>query len=266
MKLIPVVIGLSLVPLVYAQPDPKTLLLESIANYQHDWRAGMNWACTQTDVSRSDGTNKINVYEVTPLDGTPYDRLVEKDGRPLTPEERRREDEKFEKAARERKAESSEERQDRIRKYEDQRSFLKDIPNAYDFRLEGQETVDGRPAWVLGMTPKAGFVPTTSRGAMLKHLEGKLWIDEQDVQWARAEAHVIEPISIGWILARIGTGAKISLRMTRVVNGLWLLEKIDVAGEARVLMVHNKTIDEHLTFSGYHPEGAANILTRGASR
>ena len=106
MKLIPVVIGLSLVPLVYAQPDPKTLLLESIANYQHDWRAGMNWACTQTDVSRSDGTNKVNVYEVTPLDGTPYDRLVEKDGRPLTPEERRREDEKFEKAARERKAES----------------------------------------------------------------------------------------------------------------------------------------------------------------
>jgi len=226
----------------------------------------MSWACTQTDVTRSDGANKADVYEVIPLSGTPYDKLVEKDGRPLTPAERRREDEKFEKAAREREKESSEERRERVRKYEDQRSFLSDIPNAYDFHLAGEETVDGRPAWVLGMTPRAGFVPTTAHGAMLKHLQGKLWIDEQDIQWARAEAQVIEPISIGWILARIGAGARISLRMTRVVNGLWLLEKIDVAGEARVLMVHNKPLDEHLTFSGYHSESSANALTRGPRR
>ena len=266
MKLIPLVIGLSVLPLAYGQAYPKALLIQSIANYERDWRSGMNWACTETDVTRADGVNKADVYEVTPLDGTPYDRLLEKDGRLLTPEERRREDEKFEKAARDREKESPDEREERIRKYEDQRSFLRDIPNAYDFQLAGEEVVDGRPAWVLGMTPHAGFVPTTPRGAMLKHLQGKLWIDKQDIQWARAEAHVIEPISIGWILARIGAGAKISLLMTRVVNGLWLPEKIDVAGEARVLMVHNKPLDEHVTFSGYRPEGGATIVTRGATR
>jgi hypothetical protein len=256
-KLIPVFVPLILLPLAYGQPDPKALLLESIANYQRDWRAGMQWACTQTDVSRSDGSNKVDVYEVIPLEGTPYDKLVEKNGRPLTPEERRREDQKFEKAARERENESPGEREERIRKYQDERSFLKDIPNAYDFKLEGEEMVEGRPAWVLGMTPRAGFVPTTPHAAMLKHIQGKLWIDKQDVQWARAEAHVIEPISIGWILARVDAGAHIALQMTRGVNGLWLLKNIDIAGEARVLMVHNKMLDEHLSFSGYHPASSA---------
>jgi hypothetical protein len=265
-RLLSAAIYLTALPLAFAQPDPKTLLLQSIQNYQRDWRSGMNWACTQTDVSRSDGASKTDVYEVIPLDGTPYDKLVQKDGHPLSPDERRREDEKFEKTARERERESTEERQDRIRKYEDQRSFLKDIPNAYDFRMAGDDVVDGRPAWVLTMTPRAGFVPTTPRGGMLKHIEGKLWIDKQDIQWARAEARVIEPISIGWILARIGAGAKITLRMTRVVNGLWLLEKIDVEGEARVLMVHNKDLDEHVTFSGYRPAASSNVITRGANR
>jgi hypothetical protein len=41
--------------------------------------------------------------------------------------------------------------------------------------------------------------------------------------------------------------------MTRVVKGVWLPERIDVQGAARVLLVHNKVLDEHLTFSGYHP-------------
>jgi hypothetical protein len=246
----------AVLPLAYAQPDPRALLRESIRNYQQDWRTGMSWSCTETEVSHSDGADKVEVSEVIPLEGTPYDKLIEKNGRPLTPEERRREDEKFEKAARERRSESPEERRARIQKYENERAFIKDIPNAYNFTLAGDGVVDGRPAWILGMTPRAGFVPATPRGGMLRHLRGRLWIDKQDLQWARAEAHVIEPISIGWILARIGAGARITLQMTRVVKGVWLPAKIDVDGAARVLLFHNKVLDEHLTFSGYHPQSA----------
>ncbi len=254
-----------MLPFAYGQPDPKALLLRSIENYERDWRAGMHWGSTQTDVTRSDGTRAVEVSEVIPLEGTPYERLISKEGRPLTPEEQRKEDQKFQKAERERTRESPEERRERILKYETERSFLKDLPNAYNFRLAGDEDVDGRPAWILEVTPRAGFVPTTSRGGMLKHIEGKLWIDKQDVQWAKAEAHVVEPISIGWVLARIGTGAEIKLDMTPVVDGLWMPARIDINGAARVLMVHNKILDEHLTFSGYHPHSAATALTNSGN-
>ena len=86
---------------------------------------------------------------------------------------------------------------------------------------------------------------------MLEHIEGKLWIDEKDVQWAKAEAHVIETIGIGWILARIERGTRFTLEQTRVENGLWMPRRITIAGAARVMIFHSKTISEELTWSGY---------------
>jgi len=54
--------------------------------------------------------------------------------------------------------------------------------------------------------------------------------------------------------------------MARVMDGLWMPERIDIDGTARVLMVHNKVLDEHVTFSGYHPYGAATGTAQRAGR
>ena len=74
---------------------------------------------------------------------------------------------------------------------------------------------------------------------MLKHIEGKLWIDKQDIQWAKAEAIVKNTISIGWILARMD-GRDINLEFTRVADGLWMPKQIDINGTAKVLLVHKE--------------------------
>ena len=233
------------------QPDAKALILKSIENYDRDWRGAMHWGYLQKDVTHNGDTTTVEISEVIPLAGTPYERLTGKDGKPLSEEEKRKEDEKYQKALRERQNETPAQRQARIRKYENERSFLKDLPNAYDYTMIGEDVVDGRPAWVVGLKPRPDFVPTTSHGSMLKHIEGKLWIDKAEVHWAKAEAHVIDTISIGWIVARIGPGAKISLDMARVTEGLWMPKRIDINGTAKVLMVHNKALNEELTFSGF---------------
>jgi hypothetical protein len=212
----------------------------------------MQLSYTQTDVTCTDDKKEIEVSDVVPLDGTPFQRLISKDGRPLTPEEQRKEDEKFRKELRKRQDESPEERQARIDKYDKQRAFINEVPEAYDFRLVGEDVVNGRPAWVVKLTPKPGFVPTTAHADLLKHIEGTLWIDKQDQQWAKAEAHVIDTISIGFILARIGKGARITLDLTRFSPTLWVTKEITINGAARVLLVHNKSLDEQLTFTGYH--------------
>jgi hypothetical protein len=234
-----------------AQPDVKALIRQSVENYDRAWRAGMQWGHLQEDVTCSDGKKEIEVSEVIPLEGTPYERLISKNGQPLSADERRKEDQKYEKALRQRKAESPEERRARLDKYEKERGFIRELPEAYDFRLVGDEVVDGRPSWVVTLTPRPGFVPTTPHADLLKHIEGKLWIDKQDLQWARAEAHVIDTISIGLILARIGAGAHITLDMDRIAQGFWAPHEITINGEARVLMVHTKNLDEHLTFTEY---------------
>jgi hypothetical protein len=248
------------------QPDVKALIRKSVENYERDWRTGMRWSYTQTDLTRSEGGKEVEVVEVLPIEGTPYDHLVSKDGKPLSAEEKRKEDQKYEKVVRQRRAESPAERRARIEKYESDRAFLREIPEAYNFRLIGEDEVNGRPAWVVEMHPKPGYSPLSMRAAMFRHIEGKLWIDKEDVHWAKADAHVIDTISIGWVLARIGPGAHISLDMTRVRPGLWMPAKIDVNGVARVLMVHNKNLNEQLTFSGFKPavgeEGIESVAER----
>lgn len=241
------------------QVDPKEIVSRSIANYERDWRAARtNWAYTQTDVTQADGTQQVDVSEVIPLGGTPYERLVQKDGQPLTPAERRKEDRKYEKVLRQREKETPAEREARIRKYENERAFVKDIPDAYNFKLQGQEAVDGRPVWVIGMTPRPEFTPSAPHGSMLGHIEGKLWIDKEDLQWAKAEAQVIDAIGIGWILARIVPGTRFTVEQTRVENGLWMPRHITIAGEARVMMLFPKPIREELTYTGYRKDGSVS--------
>jgi hypothetical protein len=243
----------------YAQIDANEIVRESIGNYERDWRAARDkWAYTQSDVTESDGTKVIEVSEIIPLAGTPYERLIRKNGQPLSPAEQRKEDRKYERAVRQREKETPAEREARIHKYESERAFVRDVPTAYNFNLVGEEVVRGRPAWVIDMKPRPGFAPSTPHSSMLEHIEGKLWIDKEDKQWAKAQAHVVDTISIGWILARIEPGTRFAVEQTRVANGLWMPRRITINGAAHLLLVHSKAIDEELTYSGYRQDGSAS--------
>jgi hypothetical protein len=251
----------------YAQVNPKEIVRQSIQNYERDWRAARDkFTYTQKDVTESDGTREVEVSEVIPLNGTPYERLIGKGGNPLTPDEQRKEQHKYERALRQREKETPEEREARIRKYVNGRAFVKDIPEAYDFKLVGEEAVDGRPAWVITMTPRARFVPTTPHGALLEHIEGKLWIDKEEIQWAKAEAHVFDTISIGWIVARVQPGTRFTVEQTRVENGLWMPRHITICGDAHVMLVHTKKINEELTYSGYRKAGSVSAEKKATPR
>lgn len=265
--------GLFVIPLVFGQVDPKTqvdpkvLLRQSVDNYNRTWRAGMALAYTATDVTESGGDKDVTVTEVIPVAGTPYDRVVVKGGQKLKGEDAAREEQKFEKTCREREKESPAERAARLRKIESQHAFANEVPNAYDAKLVGEDTIDGRPAWILQLTPRADFHPVNMRAAMLKHIGARLWIDKQDVQWVKAQAHVIDTISIGWVMARIGPGANITFEQTRVADSLWMPKKICIAGDAKIFLVHDKDLTETVTFTGYHrPEPAVLSASGPAAR
>jgi hypothetical protein len=256
-----ILLPLALASTAWGQVDIQQIVRESVGNYGHVWREEMNWVWTQTDVTSGD-KNETAVSEIAPMEGTPYERLIGKNGRPLTPEEERAEDRKYRKTLRERENESPSERAARIHKYESDRAFIGDIADAYHFTLLGEEAVEGRPAWVVRMTSRPEFKPSAPHAAMLEHIEGKLWIDKEDVQWAKAEAHVIDTISIGWILARIGAGTRFGVQQTRVANALWMPKRLTIAGMAHVLVFHARTLNEELTYSGYHEAGSASAVKR----
>ena len=95
--------------------------------------------------------------------------------------------------------------------------------------------------------------PRTSRAALFSRLNAKLWIDKQEMQWTKAEANVIDTISIGWILARIAPGANIVFERTRVSASDWLPKLINVDGAAKLLLLKGHPINERVTYYDYKP-------------
>lgn len=257
-----ILLALALVSTAWGQLNIQQIVRQSIENYGHDWREEMHWAWTRTDITASNDINETEVWEVAPIDGTPYERLIGRNGRSLTPEEQRREERKYEKALKERDHEALSQRAARLSKYESERAFIQDISEAYNFKLVGEEAVRGRPSLVVQMTTRPGFVPSAPHSSMLEHIEGKLWIDKEDVRWAKAEAHVIDTIGIGWILARIGAGARFGVQQTRVANGFWVPERLTISGLAQVMLVHGRLLNKELTYSGYHEAGSVSAVKR----
>ena len=135
--------------------------------------------------------------DVLILGGRFYYRLLEKDGRPLSEKDSRKEQEKLDREAAKRARESERTRAKYERDRLEERKFAREIPDAFNFTLLGEERIDGLPVWKIRAEPKPGFKPRESRAGIFKNVRGTLWIDQAGYQWVKAEIDVINTISWG---------------------------------------------------------------------
>ncbi len=194
-------------------------------------------------------------YDITLLEGSPYRRLVARDDKPLSPEEQRKEDEKLRKSNEQRRRETPEERDRRIREWNARRARdreqVREIPDAFDFRILREEVVDGRPAYVIGATPRPGYRGKSRIGKLLPKFTGTLWIDKQDYSWTKAEAEAIDTLSFGLFLARIQKGMRVSFEQARVNGEVWLPKRVEFGGAARLALVKSLRMQVSVRFSNY---------------
>ena len=97
---------------------------------------------------------------------------------------------------------------------------------------------------------------------MFSKLEGKLWVDKQDLGWIKADGQVIQPISIGLFLVRLLRGSRIKMEQTRVDDGIWMPEHVEVRAAAKIFFIKNLVIDRVLTYSEYRPAEAGELRTK----
>ncbi len=125
------------------------------------------------------------------------------------------------------------------------------MPKAFDFQLVGEEAVNGRPAYVLQATPHPGYHAQGKYGSMFPNVAGKLWVDKQDLGWIKVEGQVIHPFSMGLFLVRLLRGSQIKMEQTRVDDGIWMPERVEVQATAKIFFVKSLAIDRVMTFSDY---------------
>ncbi len=200
-------------------------------------------------------STEVKTYEVLAIYGEPVQRLIEKDDKPLDTNEAAKEEEKIQKLIDKRKNESDEDRRKReekqVKEREDGRKFVREIADAYDFKLVGTEEVGGRAAWVIDGEPRPGFEPHMKESKFLSKFHGRVWIDKSDLQLAKMDIEAIDTVSVGWVLARIHKGTRVMLEQTRVNDEVWLPRHVTFKVDARVALFKGYNLDGDQEYRDY---------------
>ena len=244
---------------LYAEVNVQEIVKRSVQASDRNWREAPNYAFTERDLEEKlDSHGKVkartfNTYEVLVLEGSEYRRLLKRDDRALNAEEQKAEDAKFKAERRRRTQESAADKQRRIGKYEKERqqdhAMMREMTDAFVFKLVGEAAVNGRKCWMLDATPKPGYVAKTRDTKVLTGMRGKMWVDQETYQWAKVEAEVIHPVSF-YAVATVGPGTKFSLEQESVGDGVWLPKRFAVRVNASVFFLSRNSLDDE-SYWGY---------------
>ena len=242
-------------PLIYASVlDAGQIVNQSVAATERSWQARNHYIYMERDEDRrldAQGRVKSENVDVTRMivvNGARFEQLMEHNGQLPSATEQRKSDEDLNKLMHE----TPEAQAVRLRKDQENRSFLKDMLEAFDFHLIGEEAVGGRAAYVLKATPHPGYHAHGKYGKLFSRVEGKLWVDKQDFGWVKVDGEVTESFSMGLFVARVQRGSHIILEQTCVGDGVWVPKRLEVRASARILFLKSLDMDKILTYSDYH--------------
>ena len=241
--------------------DVKEIVRRATEMDHHNFERAQKYTCVQRQVVKqldkhgNVKSTEIKTYDINFYFGEFYPKLTQIDDKPLSEKEQKKEDEKLEKFLDKRRNENDEERQKRLDKQkkerEESRAFVRDVVNAYDFKLVGEDNVSGADTWIIEATPRPDFKPTQPHADILKKIKGRMWIEKKDYNWVKVEAEATDTISFGLFLFRIHPGSRFVLETQHVNNEFWAVHRLYVNGSARIALVKNEIAEQEDVFSNF---------------
>jgi len=235
--------------------DARQIVSQSLVAAELSWQARNEYIYMERDEDRrldSAGqvqSQNVDVTKMTLVNGIRFEELMEHNGQLPSADDQKKRDVDIEKLKHETTAEQAE----RLRKDQDNRSFLHVLLEAFDFRLVGEEIVDGRPAYVLEATPHPGYHASGKYGKLLARVQGKLWVDKQDFGWVKVDGEVTQSFSMGLFVARVQRGSNILLEQICLGDAVWVPKRLEVRASAKILFLKSLELERILTYSDYRP-------------
>lgn len=225
--------------------DPAEIVRKSLDREIDHQRKLANYTWETVSVERELEKNgkvkktEVKVHENLNIDGTSYRRLIEENGKPLSAEKARKEQEKMDKEIAKRKNETESQRKKRLnderKEREEAIKFRREVMDAFDFKLEGEEKVNGLLCWRIAGERKPGFKSKTREGSWLAKMHGKIWVEKQTSEWMRFEVETLEKIRMLGFVATLNPGAVIQVQQMRVNDELWHPQNAKIKINARAL-------------------------------
>lgn len=134
------------------------------------------------------------LYESIPVEGTGFERLLEKDGQPLTEKERLKESRR-EAEFREKVSSGDPPQEDENKRM----VFDQDLVSRFRFEVQSREALNGHDCWVLSFEPREGDLPVRRRiDRTLNKSSGQIWVDSQSHEVVRVQFKLLEKVSLWW--------------------------------------------------------------------
>lgn len=235
-------------------PDIRQLILDVERNekaseaLQRDYTYHVH--TEEQDFDSSGRTKKTTVTDAESLtiEGVRVNRVTSRNGRPLTPDEAKKESERIDKAVAKGKArrEKNEAKGRDTNDRGDELISASRILELGTFSNPRRIMLDGRSTIVVDYTGDPNAKTRSSAEGVIRDLVGTAWIDEQDRALIRGEGHFVNDYKIAaGLVADIHKGTSFSFRATKINNEVWLPARIEGQGTARILLFVK--VNGHLT-------------------
>jgi hypothetical protein len=246
-------------------PDLKALFKEIDENQKAADKIRENYAGTrveeETEFEKDGKVKKTEVSEYTffYLNGDEISTLVKKDGKPLSDEEQKKENEKTQKRIEEiQKREAKKEAQDEKAKEEGKKDKddddvdIETFLRACQFVNPRRERFRGQDVLVFDFEPNPEFQPHKMVERIVHELAGVIWIDEQAHEVARLEAYFVGDFRVaGGLLANLQKGTSFVFEQSYFNNEVWLPAYEEAHVGVRVLLMKGFNVNATTRYSDY---------------
>ncbi len=237
-----------------AVPDVNDIVQRSVANNNANWKAAPRYSFQEHDVVLKGGSRSSRTFEVTMLDGSPYEKTIAVNGVPLGSAALKREDEKLHRELQRRQSESANARRKRISDYQKGRrqdhALMTEMIRAFHFKLGGREVLNGRQCFRVEASPRPDYIPSSRDTKVLSGMRGTLWIDADQYQWVKVIASVFRPVAFGLFIAHVEPGTEFELEEAPVDGTVWLPVHFKVSVNATILFWSKHSVDDD-TYTNY---------------
>jgi hypothetical protein len=257
-------------------PDLKALFRKIDENQKALRKITENYTGTRTEQETEyDGNGKVKKVETNQftffyLDGEEVSTLVEKNGKPLSEPEQKKENEKTRKHIEElQKHEAKKEAKEK--KAEEQGKEEKNgdpgievFLRACEFANPRRERFRGQDVLVFDFEPNPAFKPQKLEEKVVQKLAGVVWIDEKALDVSRLEAYFVGDMKLaGGLLANLQKGTSLVFEQAFINNEVWLPTYAEAHVGARVLLLKGFKVDEVTRYSDYKRFNVQSLATIG---
>jgi hypothetical protein len=221
-----------------------------------------------TELGKADTIKKTDEFEseVYHFDQGQFNKVISRNGVPLSEKEIKKQDQEFEKFKTKGPSRGGPPWRGRRRERspKEQEELLNDVRNTFDFEVLRRELRDGRNTIVVHFKPrKSPSLQTMVAKLFLTKVEGTAWIDELDHRIVKIDADFIKDAKLGLgLVASVGDESDLHREWAKVNDEVWLPSRSEARLKGRLFLakgINLRLVDEFSEYKKFSVETTIKV-------